>query len=99
MPPAAFLHVPVVQPLGLLTDHTARVTLGELLHHRGAQPWGNPSSASTPGSAAVPTRPWAVLQPYGNSSAKLCFSLLRFLLVLTCCAWFGDEDAQLVVQG
>lgn len=93
------LQVPGVQPLGLLTDHTARVTMGELIHHRGAQSWGNPSSASTPGSAAVPTRPWAALQPHENSSARLCFSLLRFLLVFTCCAWFRDEDAQLVAQG
>lgn len=79
--------------------------MGELVHHKGAQPWGNPSSASMlgwlwrdqiQGAAAVPTRLWAVLQPHGNSSAKLCFSLLRFLLVLTCCAWFRDEDAEVM---
>lgn len=88
--------VPGAQPPGLLTGHTARVTVGELVHHRGAQPWGNPSSASTLGSAAVPTRPWAVLQTHETSSAKLCLSLLRFLWVLTCCAWFRDEDAEVM---
>uniref|UniRef100_A0A8C0UEL6 11-beta-hydroxysteroid dehydrogenase type 2 n=1 Tax=Cyanistes caeruleus TaxID=156563 RepID=A0A8C0UEL6_CYACU len=36
------------------------------------------------------------MQPHGNSSAKLCFSLLRFSLVLTCCAWFRDEDAEVM---
>lgn len=44
--------VPGALPLGLLTDHAARVTMGEEVHHKGAQPWGNPSSASTPGSSA-----------------------------------------------
>lgn len=44
--------VPGALPQGLLTDHAARVTMGEQVHHKGAQPLGNPSSASTPRSSA-----------------------------------------------
>lgn len=48
------------------------------------------------GAATVPTRLWAVLQAYGNSLAKLWFSLLRFSLVLTCCAWFRNQDTEVI---
>lgn len=48
------------------------------------------------GAAAVPTRLWAVLQPHGNSSAKLCFSLLSPAKHLICCEQFRDEDAEVM---
>lgn len=104
------LQVPGEQPLGLLTDHAARVTLGELVHHRGGQPWGNPlfsfhtrvlswGGCGGTSSRELPLYPpnsgqfcghMGILQP---SCASHCSG---FALVLTCCVWFKDEDAEVM---